>query len=50
MTDKRELLRGILVGAAIMYVVSPADIMPGIPVDDLIMLLLGLLSQKKLAT
>lgn len=43
------VMKGILIGAAIMYVLLPTDFMPGVPVDDMIVLLLGLISQRKVA-
>lgn len=41
------VFKGILLGAAVMYVLLPTDLAPGIPVDDLIILLLGYISQRK---
>lgn len=43
-----NLMKGLVIMAILMYIVSPVDAMPG-PVDDIIVLLLGIASQKKLA-
>lgn len=40
--------KGLVIMAILMYIVSPVDAMPG-PIDDIIVLLLGIASQKKLA-
>ncbi len=42
-----SLMKGILIAAVIAYIVSPVDIAPG-PVDDLIVLLIGIAARKKL--
>lgn len=43
------VFKGILIGAAIMYVLLPTDFMSGVPIDDFIILLLGYISQRKVA-
>lgn len=43
------VIKGMLIALIIVYMVSPLDVMPGSPIDDVIVLLLGLASQKKLA-
>ena len=43
-----DLMKGLVIMAVLMYIVSPIDAAPG-PVDDIIVLLLGLASRKKLA-
>lgn len=40
--------KGLVIMAILMYIVSPVDAMPG-PIEDIIVLLLGIASQKKLA-
>lgn len=42
------LMKGIVLLAIIMYIVSPIDAVPG-PVDDIIILLLGIASRKRIA-
>lgn len=37
----KGMIRGIIIGIAIMYVISPADLLPGIPFDDLVAIVLG---------
>lgn len=41
-------VKGMLFIVMIIYIVSPIDLCPG-PIDDLLVLLIGLASQKKLA-
>ena len=43
-----DLLKGLVIMAILMYIVSPIDAAPG-PIDDIIVLLLGLASRKQLA-
>lgn len=43
-----DLMKGLVIMAILMYILSPIDAVPG-PVDDIIVLLLGIASQKKLA-
>ena len=43
------VMKGMLIALIILYVVSPVDLMPASPVDDIIVILLTLASQKKLA-
>lgn len=40
------VMKGMLVALVILYVVSPVDIMPG-PIDDVLVVLLGLAAQKR---
>ena len=42
------LMKGLVIMAILMYIVSPIDATPG-PIDDIIVLLLGLASRKQLA-
>ena len=42
-----DLMKGLVIMAILMYIVSPIDAAPG-PVDDIIVLLLGLASRKQL--
>lgn len=44
----KTFVKVLLLVIIAVYVISPADFLPG-PVDDVIVLLLGLLSQKKLS-
>ncbi len=43
-----DVMKGLVIMAILMYILSPIDAVPG-PVDDIIVLLLGIASQKKLA-
>lgn len=43
------VMKGMLIILVILYVVSPIDLMPG-PVDDVIMILLGLAAQKRICS
>ena len=43
-----DLMKGLVIMAILMYIVSPIDAAPG-PIDDIIVLLLGLASRKQLA-
>lgn len=45
MDDMNGFIKGIVVVAIILYIVSPIDACPG-PIDDIIVLLVGLASQK----
>ena len=40
-----NVMRGMLLVLVILYIVSPADLCPG-PMDDLLVLLLGIAAQK----
>ena len=40
-------MKGLVIMAILMYIVSPIDLAPG-PIDDIIVLLLGLASRKQL--
>lgn len=42
-----DVMKGMLIVLVIIYVISPVDFVPG-PVDDLIVILLGIAGQKKL--
>lgn len=42
-----DLMKGLVIMAILMYIVSPIDVAPG-PIDDIIVLLLGLASRKQL--
>lgn len=42
-----SLMKSLIIAAVIAYIVSPVDLAPG-PVDDLIVLLLGVAARKKL--
>ena len=42
-----DLMKGLVIVAILMYIVSPIDAAPG-PIDDIIVLLLGLASRKQL--
>ena len=42
-----DLMKGLVIMAILMYIVSPIDAEPG-PIDDIIVLLLGLASRKQL--
>lgn len=44
-----DLMKGLVIMAVLMYIVSPLDVAPG-PIDDIIVLLLGLASRKKIAS
>ena len=41
------VMKGLVVMAVLMYIISPLDFAPG-PIDDIIVLLCGLASQKRL--
>ena len=43
-----DLMKGIVLVAVFMYIVSPVDAVPG-PIDDVIVLLMGLAARKRLA-
>ena len=43
-----NFMKGLVVMAVLMYIVSSIDACPG-PIDDIIVLMLGLASRKKLA-
>ena len=43
------VMKGMLIILVILYVISPLDVMPG-PVDDIIVMLLGLAAQKRIGT
>lgn len=41
-----NVMKGIIIMAVIIYIVSPIDIAPG-PIDDIIVLLMGIAASKK---
>lgn len=43
------IAKGMLLVLVILYVVSPIDLMPGTPIDDIIVVLMGLASQKRIS-
>ena len=47
-TFMNDLMKGLVIMAVLMYIVSPIDAAPG-PIDDIIVLLLGLASRKRLS-
>ena len=38
------VLKGIIIGIVVMYVISPVDLLPGMPFDDLVAIVLGAIS------
>ena len=42
------VLKGMLIVLVIVYVISPVDFVPG-PIDDILVVLLGLAAQKRIA-
>ena len=46
--EMNSVVKGMLLVLMILYIVSPIDACPG-PVDDIIVLLLGIAAQKKLS-
>ena len=42
-----DVMKGIVLLAILLYIVSPMDIAPG-PIDDIIVLLLGLATRKRI--
>lgn len=42
-----DLMKGLVIMVVLMYIISPIDVTPG-PIDDIIVLLLGLAARKKL--
>ncbi len=47
--DKKGLLKIALFVLAMMYVISPVDLMPGLPVDDIIVLVIQFFIQNRLS-
>lgn len=41
-----NVMKGIIILAVIIYIVSPIDIAPG-PIDDILVLLMGIAASKK---
>ena len=44
-----NLMKGLVIMAVLMYIVSPLDMAPG-PIDDILILLLGLAARKNLSS
>ena len=44
-----NVMKGIIIMAVIIYIVSPIDIAPG-PIDDILVLLMGIAASKKIST
>lgn len=42
------ILKGMLIVLVIIYVITPVDFVPG-PIDDILVVLLGLAAQKRIA-
>lgn len=42
-----DVMKGIMIALIILYVISPIDFVPG-PVDDFIIVLLGIASRKQI--
>ena len=42
-------MKGIIIMAVIIYIVSPIDLAPG-PIDDILVLLLGIAANKKISS
>lgn len=42
------VMKGMLIVLVILYVISPVDFVPG-PVDDILVVLLGIAAQKRIA-
>ena len=42
------VMKGMLIVLVILYVISPVDFVPG-PVDDILVVLLGITAQKRIA-
>ena len=43
-----NIMKGFVLAAVILYMVSPIDVAPG-PIDDMIVLVLGLAARKRIA-
>ena len=43
-----NIMKGFVLAAVIIYMVSPIDVAPG-PIDDIIVLVLGLAARKRIA-
>ena len=46
---KKGLIKIALIVFTLMYIVSPADLMPGLPIDDIVVLLLHFFVQNRLS-
>lgn len=44
------VLKGMILAFVIVYLISPLDAMPGSPVDDLIVLMIGMAAKKTIGT
>ncbi|MCR5105702.1 MAG: hypothetical protein K6B68_14810 [Eubacterium sp.] len=44
----KNLIMGMIIAFIIMYWISPIDAMPGLPIDDVIVSLLGLAATRKI--
>ncbi len=44
----KNLIMGMIIAFIIVYWISPIDVMPGLPVDDFIVLLLGVTGVRKI--
>ncbi len=42
-----DVMKGLVIMAILMYIVSPIDAVPG-PIDDIIIILIGLASRKQI--
>ena len=43
-------LKALILVGVLAYIFFPVDLMPGCPIDDIIVLLIGLAARKKVAT
>lgn len=43
-------LKALILVGVLAYIVSPVDLMPGCPIDDIIVFLIGMAARKKVAT
>ena len=44
-----NVIKGLVIMAVLVYMVSPVDVAPG-PIDDIIVLLLGMASRKRIGS
>ena len=47
--DMNNAMKGIIIMAVIIYIVSPIDLAPG-PIDDILVLLMGIAASKKISS
>lgn len=47
-TGNKDLMRTLIVVAAVIYVISPIDLMPGVPFDDIMAVVMAAMNYKKL--